>query len=785
MSLVYNPGLLDVDVLVRRFVARGELLAEVVADLAHPRPAHRLFVGQRGMGKTTLLRRIAAEIAREPALAARWLALTFPEEQYNVVGLSDFWLNCLDAAADALQAQGAAEVVEAIDRFVASLPDDEDERARRALDRLLAVAGPGRGLVLCVDNLQQVLGRLDEREQWALRRVLSERADLVLLAAAPTPPEDTQDYRAAFYDFLHLTRLDGLDFPATLSMLGALGDQAGRPELRERLAERPGRVHALHTLTGGNPRAVVMLFEVLLADPGEDIRPLVEALVDRATPLYKARFEELAEQAQVVFGALALEWHPATAATLAAATRLDVGTVSTQLTRLHRDGLVLKVDIAGEARVGYLVAERFFNLWYLMRASRRLRGRVLGFARCLEALYDAGDLVGLAERLVTRSEDTELLGALSMAVSDQSLRRALWSRVPPAELSEMVHEPEAVAYGDRVAANRRHFEARAKQVAAFDFEGRGVPRDIGEGTAAVMEPKDLEDGGSERYWREARGWSDLARLFPSLPVDELIRAMRRGLLQPRTSTGADPVDVAAAARVLGLPTLVSAWEVLTGWNNDQGQGRLIPVAVLLATAANLAADGVVHVPEGPEALLAAALNALPSEDPPVALLLVPDAIRLGRDDLAIQLANVATAHHFRLPPEAGIPTPAMEIRRSFSDAVARALVAAMSPTAPAERLVALHSDHPDPVVQFLSGFHLGRVLVEAENGPALSLLADRVRDGLPFLALALDVARTRDPGLLTRYAPEVREGAARALDQLWPAWRAAAAPTATRRQRRR
>lgn len=726
MNLLYNPGLLDVDALVRGFVVRTDLLAHVVADLRSPRPVHRLFVGQRGMGKTTLLRRVAAEIARDPALAQRWLALTFPEEQYNVVHLSDFWLNCLDAAADALQAAGKVEAVAAIDAFVAALPPDEEVRATRGLERLLAVAGAGRGLVLCVDNLQQVLGRLDEREQWALRRVLGDRADLVLLAAAPAAPEGASDYRAPFFEFLDTTRLEALDFDAGLRLLAALGERAGHPELRDRLQASRARVHALHTLAGGNPRTVAMLADVLLADPGADVRPLLDGLVDRATPLYKARFEELAEQAQVVLGALALAWHPTAAATLAAATHLEVGTVSTQLTRLHQEGLVLKVEIEGEARVGYLVAERFFNLWYLMRASRRLRGRVLGFALCLEAIYDADALAGLATRLLSTSEDTELLAAVSKVVRDEADRRALWSRVPRAELAEAVAEPEAVAYAERVDFNRRfalrYERTHGKHVLGLDQAG-ATARGLGTVHAAAEE------------------------------------AYRLGLLGPDS----DLVDVRAAARRLNAPALPAYYL----W----ASGRSVPEAELARCDEPTVVVFIAMKQSIPVGVIEAA--AARTEDAAQLSVLAARALVQGDVDVAARLQCAAV--ELTLGPSRRMEWRALctAVPVDLAGRLAFPMLAVLEFVPPGLLLAAYDPDLPD-AMRAQTGAALAEMLSTVDrpaSRTALSLLSDRVRDENLPLAVAIDVVTQQRPGLLSRYAPEVQTGARAVLDQIWPAWK--------------
>ena len=99
---VYNPAILDDADFLAGFVARWDLAASLLARLGEITPRnqarHHLILGQRGMGKTSLLRRLALGV-REDA-APPLLPLTFREEQYNVHNLHTFWLNCLDALGD-------------------------------------------------------------------------------------------------------------------------------------------------------------------------------------------------------------------------------------------------------------------------------------------------------------------------------------------------------------------------------------------------------------------------------------------------------------------------------------------------------------------------------------------------------------------------------------------------------------------------------------------------------------------------------------------------------------
>ncbi len=135
---VYNPAILDDSDFLAGFVARQDLAASLLARLGEITPRgqakHYLILGQRGMGKTSLLRRLALGVREDAALAAVLLPLSFREEQYNVHNLHTFWLNCLDALGDYFEKTGQADKADEIDRDTATLMrgDIDVEGSRRA-----------------------------------------------------------------------------------------------------------------------------------------------------------------------------------------------------------------------------------------------------------------------------------------------------------------------------------------------------------------------------------------------------------------------------------------------------------------------------------------------------------------------------------------------------------------------------------------------------------------------------------------------------------------------------
>ena len=109
-----------------------------------------------------------------------------------------------------------------------------------------------------------------------------------------------------------------------------------------------------------------------------------------------------------------------------------MNTVSAQLKRLEDLGVVEKVPWFGEKKTGFQIAERFFNIWYLMRASRRVRRRLVWLVRFLAAWFTEEELKSRAERLLKRDGDemgaeryAELSFAYAQVAPGERLRQRL------------------------------------------------------------------------------------------------------------------------------------------------------------------------------------------------------------------------------------------------------------------------------------------------------------------------------------------------------------------------
>ena len=185
-----------------------------------------------------------------------------------------------------------------------------------------------------------------------------------------------------------------------------------------------------------------MTYQLLERRETSDVFADLEALLDKVSPYYKARVEDyVTAQQRAVIDAIALNWDPILSHDLSVKAGVEITTVSSHLNRLKRDGFIEEVATSG-ARAGYQIAERFLNIWYLMRHStRRTRQRLAGLAAFFARLYSAPEL----ERMAGLARDEEASSHWSPHYREGLLEAArLYGGTPVGE------EPSAATASDGV-----------------------------------------------------------------------------------------------------------------------------------------------------------------------------------------------------------------------------------------------------------------------------------------------------------------------------------------------
>ena len=125
-------------------------------------------------------------------------------------------------------------------------------------------------------------------------------------------------------------------------------------------------------------------------------------LVDEHTEYFKSHIEALPPQERRVYLALARLWKPATAKEVASQARMNVNNCSAQLKRLVDRGAV-SIEDGAKRRRTYYVAERMYNIYYLLRRPGAESHVVDALIHFMASYYSPDELVnigiGMAEGL--------------------------------------------------------------------------------------------------------------------------------------------------------------------------------------------------------------------------------------------------------------------------------------------------------------------------------------------------------------------------------------------------
>jgi len=395
ISYIYNPDRQSPEELISSFVIRLKEFKDIFADIKGTPPSspaqHYIIQGPRGTGKTTLLLRLFYEIQNDRKLKKKIIPVIFSEEQYHIVNLCRLWESAVEYLDEHEEFSGLYnEFEKAMDA------EDYEDRCFGILAGALAKSK--KKLVLLIDNIGDLLRRFSEEEHHRLREILLTSSEIRIVGASSVTLEYTFDYSEPFFEFFKLIHISGLDKEETNALLLSLGKNYNEAGIQKIMEEQPERIEILRRLTGGIPRTIILLFEIFADDRSGDSFKDLEIILDRVTPLYKHRMEDLSRQQQQIVDALAMSWDAVSTKELAEKVRLDSKLVSAQLKQLEKNRIVHKIETDTKNYL-YQITERFFNIWYLMRHGRRKdRNRVLWLVKFLKEWCGKEELVERAKR---------------------------------------------------------------------------------------------------------------------------------------------------------------------------------------------------------------------------------------------------------------------------------------------------------------------------------------------------------------------------------------------------
>ena len=396
---LYNPHEQSQEELIERFVVRQHIFGDLSQAMKRSEMTvpvqHYLIEGQRGMGKTTLLLRLSYAIEHDADLQSWLIPIVFKEEAYyGIRRLFNLW--------ETLASELAGK-----DRTFSGVFDDmsaayrEETEYEQICFKVLsrALEAHSKKLILFIDNFGELLRNFREWEQHRFYEVLHTSPLLRIVGASAVALQAFADIQDDFADLFHTERLEGLNREETHALLLEMAKSYGQEESIHRIiTEQPGRIESLRILTGGVIRTIVLLFEVFTDQEDSSTLMDLDIVLDRVTPLYKGRMDDLSPLQREVVNTIALQWDAVSLEEIARKARLQPDDIEAVLQELEHL-FIIERDISDSSPPLYRLKERFFNIWYLMRlTSGSSQARVIWLVHFLEGWYNKSELVQHAQK---------------------------------------------------------------------------------------------------------------------------------------------------------------------------------------------------------------------------------------------------------------------------------------------------------------------------------------------------------------------------------------------------
>lgn len=500
----FNPGFQSDEESVQNFIVRKADLSLVLSPLREDAaiPPRILIVAPRGAGKTTLCRRVLAEVHRDSTLSSRWHPVFFGEESYAITTPGEFFLECLFHIQDRSDDPAIKEA------YASALSHPgEKELVDLALKTLWGYSKRiGKRLLIIVENFQTILDDQIGSGAKDLLRRLSD-ADLFGVLATSVSQLATKENVALPPDFLRLD-LKPLSRDECRALWNSLSGQDIKLD----------RIRPIEILTGGSPRMIHILAEFMRSPSLHNLMENLNFLIDQNTEYFKSQLDSLPPTERKIFASLLEAWDPATAKQVADAARVTTNTASAMLSRLAERGSVIKSAGSGKQAL-YSASERLFNIYYLMRRRSHPSSRVRALVSFMTDYYDRDELIDTATTLAREAcsvrpdnrMDYHAFYDAILARATTPVRTSILERTPPDFLTSFTAHQKAMTESARAQAEMPAESKGKDQALAGLLAEADRSEEAGDREKAIR----LYSRATELHPRSAVPWMRLAVLYLS------------------------------------------------------------------------------------------------------------------------------------------------------------------------------------------------------------------------------------------------------------------------------
>jgi tetratricopeptide (TPR) repeat protein len=387
----FSPGNCDPAFLESITVGREDLLRglekAVSSSVRSGAGHHSLIVGPRGAGKTHLVALLRDRVQRNEKLRKRVVIAYLKEEERGVAHFLDWLVRILQSFVR------HEEAGPALAREIEQLMDMEHEAAQAAAEQLLVRFVGKRRLLLLVENLGEIFSSkkgMGREGQQRFRDLVQQHPFWTIVATTQALFDDVQTRDAPFYGFFKIQHVQPLTFEEAASLLERLAEVEQRPKLHAFLKTAParGRIRAVHSLTRGSPRLLVIFYQFIDSDSVEELSSSFLGMVDSLTSYYQERMNLLSAGQQKIVEALCSQRTPMTVKQIARSCFISPSSASSELKRLADMRYVTSQRAGRESY--YEISEPLFRICFEVKENRGYPVRL--FVDFLGVFYTAEEL---------------------------------------------------------------------------------------------------------------------------------------------------------------------------------------------------------------------------------------------------------------------------------------------------------------------------------------------------------------------------------------------------------
>ncbi len=353
---------------------RAELLSQVRSHLEKsspvPSPPHVCVIGPIGMGKTWLLNTIRPNFPEK-----RWVSIDLTRGSYQVATIRDLVETVFDKLLGRVKSLGAdrSKLVSSSEplRSKAVIPASSNGESTELTELIIGCstlcAQAGLRVLVTIDDIDVFVERRRRYEKGVtfLQELLGQDWLRVLCSAS------AKIASKSLACFFRTEELRPLSIEEQLQVMTELAHDAGDFVLDRQLVHWEARLKALNHFTGGSPRLLVMFFEILSKEKSdEQTANELTLLLEKMTPFYEEIMTARSPQEVKVLHALARQQY-CTGEALLGATHINKASLRVVLSRLVRDGLIVRCS--GSGRGAYSIPDGFLRLWLQVNKEEHLR----------------------------------------------------------------------------------------------------------------------------------------------------------------------------------------------------------------------------------------------------------------------------------------------------------------------------------------------------------------------------------------------------------------------------